>query len=92
MGSVSKGGEATQSLISFFLIPSQSSPGKLFIDVGKLTFGLVNPGPTGPCSAEIGALVDGRRSLPVLVVVDAMISRLQSQILQGDCCIKVVER
>lgn len=40
----------------------------------RLCFGRVNPGPTGPCKVEIGAPMEGLRSLGVAVLVVAMMS------------------
>ena len=40
----------------------------------RLCFGRENSGPTGPWSSEIGALVDGLRSLDVVLVVDIVIA------------------
>ena len=43
---------------STFLISPAPKPVKV-----RLCLGLEKPGPTGPCRSEMGALVDGRRSL-----------------------------
>jgi hypothetical protein len=38
----------------------------------RLCLGLEKPGPTGPWSSEIGALVEGRRSLGAAAMVDEL--------------------
>lgn len=38
----------------------------------RLCLGLEKPGPTGPWSSEIGALVDGRRSLGAAAMFDGI--------------------
>jgi hypothetical protein len=43
---------------STFLISPAPKPVKV-----RLCLGLEKPGPTGPCRSEMGALVEGRRSL-----------------------------
>lgn len=38
----------------------------------RLCFGLVNPGPTGPCRSWMGAEVEGRRSLAVVAMMESL--------------------
>lgn len=42
----------------------------------RLCFGLVNPGPMGPCNVEIGAPIEGLRSRGCDAVAEAMMSYL----------------
>lgn len=65
-------------LASTFLISCAPKPVAV-----RLCFGLVKSGPTGPCSSEMGALVEGRLSRVCVAAIVNVCRRGQGEAIEG---------